>query len=267
MLYKLYLFAGIVLPGHPAINGKELSVMEYNKYVDLSKAYLFSQLQRNKDTKKTDSTTETIHPFITISREAGTGESSLTARLVDYLSFCERVTDCPWALFDKNLIEKVNEDYKLRGINSLLPEEKFSDIQGMFEELFGLHPTKREMVYNINKSILKLAGMGEVVIVGRGGFYITRHLKNGLHVRLIGSLAKRTKHMMDCYELSLKKAEDYVKKEDMKRYDYIKKLFGVDINDPHNYDIMINTDHIQTDEAIDLIASHIFRLKRNVNLN
>ncbi len=241
--------------------------MEYNKYVDLSKAYLYSQLQRNKDPKEAEAAKETIHPFITISREAGTGESSLTAGLVDYLSFCDRDTECTWALFDKNLIEKVTNDFKLKGINSLLPEEKFSDIQTMFEELFGLHPTKREMVYNINKSILKLAGMGDVVIVGRGGFYITRHLKYGLHVRLIGSLAKRTKHMMDCYELTLRHAEDYVKKEDMKRYEYIKKLFGVDINDPHNYDLVINTDHVQTDEAIDLIAAHVFRLKRSLSLS
>lgn len=237
--------------------------MEYNKYVDLSKAYLYSQLQRSKDPNESIASQEIIHPFVTISREAGTGESTLTAGLVDYLSFCSRAEDCPWALFDKNLIDKVTNDYKLKGINSLLPEEKFSDIQTMFEELFGLHPTKREMVYNISKSILKLASMGDVVIVGRGGFYITRHLRYGLHVRLIGSLAKRTKHMMVCYELTLKKAEEYVKKEDSKRFAYIKKLFGVDINDPHNYDLVINTDHIRTDEAIDLIASHVFRLKRN----
>jgi cytidylate kinase len=237
--------------------------MEYNKFIDLSRTYLYCQLKKSKEKKPVEGITESIHPFVTISREAGAGGSTLTSGLVDYLSRNDKNSDCPWALFDRDLAERVTEDIRLKGIENILPEENFSDIQTMFEELFGMHPTKREMAHNINRAILKLAGMGDIVIVGRGGFYITRHLKHGLHVRLIGSLAGRTKHMVNTYGLSIKEAEDYVKKEDIKRYDYIKKLFGVDINEPHNYDLLINTDHIPIPKAIELIGSHVFRLREN----
>lgn len=239
--------------------------MEYNKFIDLSRTYLYCQLKKSKEKKPAAGNADIVHPFVTISREAGAGGSSLTSGLVDYLSKNDKISDCPWALFDKDLAERVTEDIRLKGIENILPEENFSDIQTMFEELFGMHPTKREMAHNINRAILKLAGMGDIVIVGRGGFYITRHLKHGLHVRLIGSLAGRTKHMVNTYGLSIKQAEDYVKKEDAKRHDYIKKLFGVDINDPHNYDLLINTDHISIREAIELIGSHVFRLKKIIN--
>jgi cytidylate kinase len=240
--------------------------MEYNKFVDISKSYLFCQLLRNKLTKS-----EGFHPrllpFITISREAGTGETAITHTLLDELSSKQLPDECPWTLYDKDLVKRVVEDYNLSGIQGLLPERKFSDIQTMFEELFGLHPTKREMAHNISKSIIKLADMGNVIIVGRGSFYITRHHPNGLHVRLIGSLQKRVKHMVDEYSMTLKQAEEYIKKEDNERHDYVKKLFGVDLNDPHFYDMVINTDKLSPQEIIALIADHIELLKEKLALN
>ncbi len=239
--------------------------MEYNKFVDLSKSYLFCQLKRNELTKS-----EGFHPrllpFITISREAGTGESAITNTLLDELSNKQPPGECPWTLYDKDLVKRVVEDYNLTGIQGILPERKFSDIQTMFEELFGLHPTKREMAHNISKSILKLADMGNVIIVGRGSFYITRHHRNALHIRLIGSLQKRVKHMVDEYSLSLRQAEEYIKKEDTQRHDYVKKLFGVDLNDPHHYDLVINTDKLSPQEIIALIADHIELLKEKLAL-
>ena len=240
--------------------------MEYNKFVDLSKSYLFCQLKRNELTRS-----EGFHPrllpFITISREAGTGETAITHSLLDELASGQLPGECPWTLYDKDLVKRVVEDYNLGRMQGLLPERKFSDIQTMFEELFGMHPTKREMAHNISKSIIKLADMGNVIIVGRGSFYITRHHRNGLHIRLIGSMQKRVKHMVDEYSLTLKQAEEYVKKEDQERHDYVKKLFGVDLNDPHHYDIVINTDKHSSQEITALIADHIELLKEKLAMN
>ena len=240
--------------------------MEYNKFVDLSKSYLFCQLKRNELTRS-----EGFHPrllpFITISREAGTGETAITHSLLDELAGKQLPGECPWTLYDKDLVKRVVEDYNLGRMQGLLPERKFSDIQTMFEELFGMHPTKREMAHNISKSIIKLADMGNVIIVGRGSFYITRHHSNGLHIRLIGSMQKRVKHMVDEYSLTLKQAEEYVKKEDQERHDYVKKLFGVDLNDPHHYDMVINTDKLSPQEITALIADHIELLKEKLAMN
>lgn len=240
--------------------------MEYNKFVDLSKSYLFCQLKRNELTRS-----EGFHPrllpFITISREAGTGETAITHSLLDELAGKQLPGECPWTLYDKDLVKRVVEDYNLGRMQGLLPERKFSDIQTMFEELFGMHPTKREMAHNISKSIIKLADMGNVIIVGRGSFYITRHHSNGLHIRLIGSMQKRVKHMVDEYSLNLKQAEEYIKKEDQERHDYVKKLFGVDLNDPHHYDMVINTDKLSSQEITALIAEHIELLKEKLAMN
>lgn len=239
--------------------------MEYNKFVDLSKSYLFCQLQKSNQ-YKLEGYHPRLLPFITISREAGTGESEITNILLDELSQDQDSLECPWTLYDKELVKRVNEEFNSKGINGLLPEKKFSDIQTMFEELFGLHPTKREMVHNISKSILKLGDMGNAIIIGRGAFYITRHYKNALHIRFIGSMHKRIKHMVDEYSLTLKQAEEYINKEDLQRYEYVKKLFGVDLNNPHYYDLVINTDKMAANEIAGLILHQIEVLKEKLRL-
>ena len=122
------------------------------------------------------------------------------------------------------------------------------------------------MVHNISKTILKLADMGNAVIVGRGAFYITRHHSNALHIRLIGSLQKRIKHMVEEYDISLKQAEEYIRKEDNQRFDYVKKLFGVDLREPHNYDLVINTDRITSREIVSLVCDHVQMLKEKLEL-
>jgi cytidylate kinase len=241
--------------------------MEYNRFIDLSKSYLYCHLQRSKDPLKSRQSGENHFPFLTISREAGTGESMITASLLEELTKHSEGEDSSWALYDKDLVRKVAEDYDISGIDGLLPEAKFSDIQTMFEELFGLHPTKREMAHNISKSIIKLAQMGNAVIVGRGGFYITRHFRNGLHVRLIGSQQNRIRHMVEKYDMTLKQAGEYIRKEDQRRYEYVKKLFGIDLNDPHFYDLVINTDRLNSREIVALIADNIELLKEKLALS
>lgn len=240
--------------------------MEYNKYVDLTKSYLYCQLKRNELTKS-EGYHPRLLPFITISREAGTGESAVTNMLLDELSKNQLPDECPWTLYDKDLIKRVIEDYNLIGMQAFLPERNFSDIQSIFEELLGLHPTKREMAQNISKSILKLADLGNAVIVGRGAFYITRRYKNGLHIRLIGSRQKRIKHLVEEYNFTPRQAEDYINKEDRQRYEYVKKLFGVNLKDPHYYDIIINTDRLSTHEITALISEQVELLKEKLSYN
>lgn len=239
--------------------------MKQDKYLDVSIAYLFCQLKKKEEEKQKLTHKDYILPFVTISREAGAGGTIISEMLVDYLTLKDKPGECPWALFDKNLIKQVNEDYKLNSFENRLPENKFSEIQSMFEELFGLHPSKRELAHKLSNSIKKLAKMGNAVIVGRGGAIITRNLSNGFHLRLIGSKMKRVKHMMETYSMSRKKAEEFVVKEDKLRADYVKKLFGLNVADPHLYDMVINTDNISYSDIIKIVAESIFRLKESVN--
>lgn len=236
---------------------------EYNKYIDISKAYLYSQLKLDKDYAKGIEKKVVHLPFVTVSRETGARGTSIGKAIAANMDKMDKPQVCPWILFDKNLVEEIFNEYTFSGIDSLLPEKKFSEIQGLFEELFGLHPTKREMVYKIGDAIKKFAKMGNVVIIGRGGAYLTKHYSNGLHLRFIGSVERRTKVIMAKFNMERRHAEDYIRNEDKQRENYVRKLYGIDIRDPHNYDMVINTDNFTDREVVELVTEQVFKLKQH----
>ena len=80
-------------------------------------------------------------PCITISREVGAGGDAVSNRLYELFQKNRRYEHTNWAVFDKNLIEKVIEDHNLpEKLSEYLEEDKITEINSMVSELLGLHP-------------------------------------------------------------------------------------------------------------------------------
>jgi cytidylate kinase len=171
-----------------------------------------------------------------------------------------------WVFFDRNLIEKVLEDHNLpKQISEFMYEGKYKHLNAVVYELLGLKPSEWTLVHKTTDTILQLARMGNVVIVGRGANIITSKLKNTFHVRLIASLEKRVEHIKSLLEMSEKEALSYNKKEDENRKKYLKSHFHADVDDPLLYHMTVNTDLLTHKGAAYLIAeavvlkfSHLF---------
>lgn len=209
--------------------------------------------------------TTTIRPTITISRAEGAGGHTVASNLADYLQN-KTYSHEEWTIFDRNLIEKVIEEFKhQRHIAEFMDEAHKSMITDAFEELIGLHPSKWKLIEQTNVTILRIAQKGNVIIVGRGANVITKDLENTFHVRLVGSFEKRVKQVQKVYNLSEKEAENFIKKEDEDRRRYLKDNFGRDIDDPLLYHIIINTDLVSFEETTRLIGDAVisrFRLDK-----
>lgn len=231
---------------------KDLSFLSY-------KAYLASQFQAAKD----ESREERHLPFVTISRKAGAGGITVGEKLCEYLREHDRNARyvCPWTVFDKNLVEQVIRDHNLpEKVARFMAEDKISEVEDILEELFGVHPSQWTLVHKTSQTILNLAQMGHVILVGRGANVITRRLANGFHVRLVGSLPKRINYMMERFRLTEKQASSLIKKKDQGRKHYLKKYFDKDIDDPLLYDLVVNTDHVSYDEAARIIGDAVLNL-------
>jgi len=127
-----------------------------------------------------------IKPAITISRMTGSGGRTVAARLADFLH-TRAPCHCQWTVFDRNLMEKVLEDHQLKKrIAEFIPESHKSMFGDMLEEFLGLHPSSWTLVQQTAETVLQLAEMGFVILVGRGANVITSKLESVLHVRLIG---------------------------------------------------------------------------------
>lgn len=205
-------------------------------------------------------------PFVTISRQTGAGGITIGQKLAEYLQERDRQALCPWTLFDRDLIQAVLEEHNFpQDYAKFMSEDKTSEIQDSIEELFGLHPSKWTLVHKTSETILHLAQMGNAIIVGRGANVVTRRfLNSGVHVRLIGSLKKRIKHIQEYYQLSSDEAAQFIRTEDEGRRRYLSQNFDKNIDDPLLYDLVVNTDFVSYGEAAKLIGEAALDLSRQL---
>ena len=149
--------------------------------LDLFNRYLLAQVVLPENSR------EPQPLAITISREAGAGGTIIAELLAKRLTAVEKTAPTsPWVVFDANLAKQVLEDHKLPPqLERFITEDARLPIEEMVEELLGLHPPAWRLVQHTTKTILRLAGLGRVILVGRGGSVITARLPNVFRVRLV----------------------------------------------------------------------------------
>ena len=192
---------------------------------------------------------------VTISRQCGSGAHVVATKLAQYFQLHAPDPESPWAVFDRNLVEKVLEDHHLPSrFARFMPEDWTSELGEVLDELLGHHPPSSVLVRQTAETVLALARRGHVILVGRGANVITRHFTNVLHVRLVASLETRVEHIRELHHLDAKAALQRISHEDRGRQRYLKKYFGKDLNDPRLYHLVINTDLIPYDRAARMIG-------------
>ena len=224
-------------------------------------ARISSWYKNLEEYKKTDRK-EKSGPFVTISRESGAYGTTIADMLCEYLRKHERRREAPWAVVDKELIQKVIEEQRFpASFQRYFEVSSTSLIEDTLAELFGLHPPQETLVRRMGETILHLATLGHVIFVGRGANIITRKLPNGRHVRLVGSFEKRVAHMKEYLNLTQEQAQEYVVKEDHDRQAYIKRYFQKEIGDVSLYDLIINTDTVSLQDAVMVIGDMVLRIE------
>ncbi|MCX6912990.1 MAG: cytidylate kinase-like family protein [Verrucomicrobia bacterium] len=195
---------------------------------------------------------------VTISRQAGSGAHAVAEKLATLLQARSPKDACPWTIFDRNLVGKVLQEHNLpERVAKFMPEDRTSEIADTMEELFGLHPPSWLLVRKVTETILHLAELGNVILIGRGAAVVTANLEHAFHVRLVSALEKRAQRIQELNHLSKEATLKFVHEEDRGRERYLKKYFKADVDDPLLYDLMINTDRISHDQAARIIADAV----------
>ncbi len=195
---------------------------------------------------------------VTISRQTGCGAVTVAQKLVEYFQTRSPREARQWAVFDRNLVEKVLEDHHLpKRLAKFMPEDSLLAIDDTIDELLGLHPPSWILVRRTAETILNLAELGNVILIGRGANVITRKLDYAFHIRLVGSLEMRLKRIQESNHLDAKAALQFIRCEDRGRARYLKKYFQKDIEDPLLYHLTINTDLVSCEDTARLIGNAV----------
>ena len=104
------------------------------------------------------------------------------------------------------------------------------------------------------ESVIKeLARSGSIVIRGRGSQFILKDFPGALHVLVVAPFELRVKRIME----SSKTKEGETKKEienfDRSRRVFTKRYFHADLEDPVNYDLVVNTEKLSFENASSII--------------
>lgn len=197
---------------------------------------------------------------VTISRQVGSGAHAIAEQLANRLAPETSPQAAPWTVFDRNLIEKVLEDLRLPArLAQHLPEDRASDLEDIMDDLFGMRPPSWAVVQQTAETILRLARLGKVILIGRGATLVTARLPNVLRIRLVAPLEQRIALVRKTRKLTSKAAAAVVQQEDRGRTRYLKRHFKADINNPLLYHLVINTGAVSTNEAVDIIAEALKR--------
>ena len=224
-------------------------------YLEHGLSVLQARLRNPAQPAATGLHTET-NPFITLSRETGAGATTLGRELIPLLDQQFGAEGHGWVFLDRDLLTQALTHHQLPlRLAEYLPEDRVSEIRAAIGELVGLHPSLWQLEQKVTEAILQLAHLGRVIFSGRAAYIITRALPGGLHVRLVASMDSRVARVAALLRCKADAALAHIEKNDLARRRFVRTNFGKDIDDPHLYDLVLNTDHLSPAASARLVMT------------
>ena len=177
--------------------------------------------------------------IFTVSREAGSLGTEIAQAVALKLHY---------EYLDKEKIEKALVD---QGIPRS-EVEKFDEKKPPFWVSWQIQ--SRRFLHVIQAVVYDFARRGNMVIVGRGGQVLLRDIPGVAHLRFTASFAARVGRIMEQEKVDEKQAIRLIHRSDRDSVGFLRFFFEVDWKDPALYDLVINTQRISADTAVEMIA-------------
>lgn len=118
------------------------------------------------------------------------------------------------------------------------------------------------------QSIIKeLARSQSVVIRGRGSQFILKDYPMTFHVLTVASLDTRVKRVMESLKLNEESAKKEIARSDGSRRQFIKRYFQAELEDPVNYDLVLNTDYLSFEATASIVVDAVPFKERTVDVS
>jgi cytidylate kinase len=108
--------------------------------------------------------------------------------------------------------------------------------------------------------ILALAAGGDVLLAGRGGQAVLAGQPGVLHVRIIAPRPQRVATVQERCLITPEAAAARVQASDQARTAYLRRHYGLALNDPALYDLVLNLARLDVDAAAAIICLAASRL-------
>jgi cytidylate kinase len=116
-------------------------------------------------------------------------------------------------------------------------------------------PDDADLFRDQAEAIMRQALSGGAVILGRAGAAAFRNEPGVLRVRLYGSLEERIAHATRAQHIDEETARQRLPEVDDARAQYVRRLYGVDIDDPALFALQIDSTVLPAAACADIIAT------------
>ncbi len=192
-------------------------------------------------------------PDIVISRDPGSGGALIGKKVAKKLG---------WNYFNKALMLRLAEELDIPSEEfAHIDEHSRSWISDFIHSIFNPeYVSDVRYIAHLKNILLHASKQGDMVIVGRGANLIIPHDKC-LRVRITASFSTRVDNTYKYEHKSTKlEATEWVRHVEKQRNQFIKQYFGANPHTPWHYDLVISTDHLSLDQAVDIIL-HAYAVK------
>ena len=176
---------------------------------------------------------------ICISRKYGCEAYPLAEVLKDLL---EEKTKEIWSIWDKTLIELIARD---KGIHEELLHSVADGNRQVDRIVAAFAPnwtTKSEAYEIIAQYIVKVARMGNSIIIGRGAEILTKDFPNCYHFRLEAPLEFRIKSIARMTDMTIDEASKVVIENQTKQERFLRSFLSVKAIDASHYHAVFNNE-------------------------
>ncbi len=114
---------------------------------------------------------------------------------------------------------------------------------------------KGKYISYMRTALLSRLKKDHIVYHGLAGHVFVQDVSHAFSVRVVVDMKDRVQYCMQSEDVSEDKAYTMLQKLDEQRRKWGLYLYGVDITDPDQYDMVININRLTVDEAADIICS------------
>jgi len=189
-------------------------------------------------------------PIVTIAHETGSGGPEIGTALAERLGY---------RFVDREMISQAARQY---GVT----EDKLAQLDETKPSLFERFDVEtRQYISIIQSGLYDVAEQDNVVINSRGGQILLRGITHVLRVRVITPFELRVKRVMDKMtgrmgeSVDVRTTAEMVRRSDHEKHGRMRYLYDVDWGDPALYDLVVNTDKVPMEAAVEMIAGLVRR--------
>ena len=149
---------------------------------------------------------------------------------------------------DRNVLIEASKEFNLPEVKLI---QTLEDPPSFFERF---SKSKKIYIDYIQAALINRLRADNIVYHGLAGHFFVKDIPHVLKVRIIADLEYRIKFVMNRDRLSREKAIDFLKKIDSSRREWGQHLYGLNLEDPIHYDIVINTESMSSDAAANILC-------------